>query len=127
MVDTNKEKEPVNVGRERVAEELSTLESPRAPQENLEVESWITKIEKKLARIPRGNPGVQDDQVVVQQPMSKQPPVKLPITRQAMTQGAVAPIESALRWLYTFALRQIAMLARLGRRVQLRDIPEVKE
>lgn len=135
MVDAKKEKESIGVGRERAPEEFPTVESvrqaqdksPHKPEENLEVESWITKIEKKFSRISRGAPGPQDDQVVVQQPASKQPPVTLPVTRQAMTTGQDAPVETGLRWLVTWALRQIKLLGRLGRRVELKDIPETKE
>lgn len=137
MVDTTKEKESIRhaqdlaaTSRERAPEELPTVESPRKAEDNLEVESWITKIEKRFARIPKGAPGPQDDQVVVQAfdpAQAKQPPVKLPITKQQMVAGQNAPMETGLRWLVTWAIRQIRMLTKIGRKVELKDIPEVKE
>jgi len=127
MVDSTKEKEPIAGGRVRVPEETATVESPRKPEENLEVESWISKIEKRFARIPKGAPGPQDDQVVVQQPASGQPPVKLPISSQGMVTGQDADVQTGLRWLYTWAVRQIAALARVGKRAIFRELPEAKE
>lgn len=132
MVDTKKEKEPIrqaqgeaDLRRERSPEEFPTVEAPRKGKENLEVDSWITKIEKKFARIPKGQPGVQDDTVVVQQPASKQPPVTLPVNQQTMAKGQDAPVETGIRWLVTWAIRQIRMLTRIGRKVKLADIPEI--
>lgn len=134
MVDLKKEKESVrqaqdlSAGVERVAvpPELPTVESPRK-QENLEVDSWITKIEKKFARIPKGQPGAQDDSVVVQQQGSKQPPVTLPVNQQTMAKGQDAPVETGIRWLVTWAIRQIQMLTKIGRKVRLQDVPEIKK
>lgn len=125
MVDIKKEKEPIGVGRERVVDLPPMAESPRK-KENLEVDSWITKIEKKFARIPKGQPGPQDDSVVVQQPASNQPPVTLPVNQQTMVKGQDAPVDKGIRWLVTWAIRQIRMLTKIGRKVKLADIPEVK-
>lgn len=137
MVDTKKEKEPItqsqemrsNTERKSVPLEVPTAESARKQeqQENLEAQSWIEKIEKKLGRVPKGAPGPQDDTVVVQQPQSNQPPVVLPVNQQQMAKGKTAPVESALAWIFTWAIRQIKMLTKLGRRVRLEDIPEVEE
>lgn len=127
MVDTKKEKEPIGIGvRERSPEEFPTVEAPRKAKENLEVDSWITKIEKKFARIPKGQPGAQDDSVVVQQPASNQPPITLPVNQQTMVKGQDAPVETGIRWLVTWAIRQIQMLTRIGRKVKLAEIPEIK-
>lgn len=128
MVDLKKEKEPIGIGgRERSPEEFPTVEAPRKTKENLEVDGWMTKIEKKFARIPKGQPGAQDDQVVVQQSQSNQPPVQLPVTKQAMVKGQDAPVETGIRWLVTWAIRQIQMLTKIGRKVKLSELPEVKE
>lgn len=127
MVD-KKEVEPVGVERVSVPPEVPTVESPRKDEQNLEVESWMKKIERRLGRIPRGKPGAQDDTVVVQAfdpAQAKQPPVQLPVNQQQLTVGQKAPVETGLAWLVSWALRRIKMLARLGRRVMLRDIPEV--
>lgn len=126
MVDIEKEKQ-LQAERQRVADLPPLTESPRKKEDHLEVESWVTKIEKRFARIPKGQPGPQDDTVVVQQPQSNQPPVTLPVSQQAMNQGAKAPVETGLAWLVAWARRQIAMMARVGRRVLLRQVPEVKE
>lgn len=128
MVDLKKEKEPIGIaGRERAPEEFPTVEAPRKAKENLEVDSWITKIEKKFARIPKGQPGAQDDSVVVQQPQSNQPPVTLPVNQQQMVKGQDAPVETGIRWLVTWAIRQIQMLSKIGRKVRLQDVPEIKK
>ena len=127
MVDLKKEKEPVGTSRERVVDLPPLVEAPRKAKENLEVDSWITKIEKKFARIPKGQPGAQDDSVVVQQQASKQPPVTLPVNQQTMVKGQDAPVETGIRWLVTWAIRQIQMLARIGRKVRLQDVPEIKQ
>lgn len=135
MVDTKKEKElvrqaqgePLGQGRTRIEAEFPTVESPRKAEDLGEVESYITKIEKKFARIPKGQPGPQDDQVVVQQPKSNQPPVKLPVTKQQIAKGQKAKPELSIAWLVSWAVRQIKMMARLGRKVELAKIPEIKD
>lgn len=126
MTDIEKEKQ-LQAERQRVADLPPLVESPRKKEDHLEVESWITKIEKRFARIPKGQPGPQDDTVVVQQPQSNQPPVTLPVSQQAMDKGAKAPVETGLAWLVAWATRQIAMMARVGRRVLLRQVPEVEQ
>lgn len=129
MVDLNKEKEPLRVGREKAPEEFPTVESPRKneSQDNLETTSWIEKIEKRLGRIPQGQPGPADDQVVVQQPQSNQPPVKLPVTQSQIKNGKRLKAEFSLAWLVGWAIRQIKMMTKMGRKVELAEIPEVKE
>ena len=69
MVDMKKEKEPTG-GMERVKlpEDLTTVEAPNRDKENLEVTTWIEKIEKQFARVPNDTSDVTDDTVVVQQP-----------------------------------------------------------
>lgn len=124
MASISKEKEPIESGRVRVEPEFPTVESPRKKDAPLEVESWITKIEKKFARVPKGAPGPQDDQVVVQQPQSKQPPIQLPVTQQNITIGQKAKPELSLAWLVAWAVRQIKIMARLGRKVELASLPE---
>ena len=128
MVDLKKEKEPIGEGRVTVSPEFPTVESPRKPEgENLEVESLMEKIERRFARVPKGQPGPQDDQVIVQQPMSKQPPIQLPVNQQQMVTARKAKTDLSIAWLVQWAIRQIKMMARLGRKVELRDIPETKK
>jgi len=137
MVDLKKEKEPIEgVERVVVPQEVSTTESirqahDRVPKdENLEVDSWIAKIEKRLGRIPKGQPGVQDDSVVVQavDPVqANQPPITLPVNQQQMAVGKKAKPELSIAWLVTWAIRQIKMLTKLGRRVELSQLPEIEE
>jgi len=125
MAQVEKEKLIAGVERQTVTD-LPPLEvSPRKAEKNLEVESLMTKIERRFARIPKGKPGVQDDQVVVQQAASQQPPVKLPLSQVTIKKGKKAPVELSVAWLVSWALRQIKMLTRIGRRVELADIPEV--
>lgn len=128
MVDMKKEKEPMS-GMERVSvpEEIPTVESPRKAEDNLEVESWITKIEKRFGRVPNKTSDVTDDSVIVQSPQSAQPPIVLPINQQQMVAGKKAKPELSIAWLVTWMLRQIKVLTRLGRNVRMQDIPEVKE
>lgn len=128
MASISKEKEPLEGGRIRVEAEFPTVESPRKKDAPLEVESWITKIEKKFARVPKGAPGPQDDQVVIQQPQSKQPPIKLPVNPQQIQTGQKkANPELSLTWLVAWAVRQIKVMARLGRKVELASIPEAEQ
>lgn len=134
MVDNKKEKAPVGGERVRVEPEVPTVESvrqaqdesPRREETPLEVESWITKIEKRLGRVPQGAPGPQDDQIVVQQPLSQQPPVKLSVNQQQLKSGQKLKPEFSLAWLVVWAIRQIKIMARLGRKVELAEIPETK-
>ncbi len=127
MPDIQKEKEPIGSERVMVVPEVPTVESPRKEETPLEVESWITKIEKRFARIPQGQPGAADDQVVVQQPASRQPPVKLSVTNRQMQVGKKAKTDFSIAWLVTWAIRQIKVMARLGRKVELQELPEMKE
>lgn len=127
MVDLKKEKEPVGGGRERAPEEFPTVESPRKSEETPETQSLIEKIERKFARIPKGQPGAQDDQVVIQQPQSNQPPIKLPVNQQQLQVNQKTKPEFSIAWLVSWAIRQIKMMARLGRKVELAEIPELKE
>lgn len=128
MADLNKEKLSVNPSeRVRLPDELTTVEAPKRQQENLEVSSWIEKIEKQFARVPNNTSDVSDDSVVVQPaPQSDQPPVTLPINQQQMANGKKAKPELGIAWLVVWAVRQIKMLARMGRKVRLQDLPEVK-
>jgi hypothetical protein len=123
MVDITKELEP---GVGAVEQVLPPVEIPTQPEENLEVESWMRKIEKKFARVPNATSDVTDDTVVIQPPQAGQPPVTLPVNQQQMQQGKKAKIDTGLAWLVAWALRQIKLFGRLGKRVRLQDIPEVK-
>ena len=92
-----------------------------------EVESWMQKIEKRFARVPNQTQTPMDDPVVVQQPQSQQPPVTLPINSVQMQAGKKASVEEGIAWLVTWVVRQIKKFSKLGQRVRLQDIPEVKE
>lgn len=125
MVDISKEKEPRNdTERASVPEEMSTVEAKR---DNLEVSSWMEKIEKKFARVPNDTTDVTDDAVVVQQqPQAQQPPVTLPVNQQQMVVGKKAKPDLGIAWLVTWAIRQIKIISRMGKKVRLQDLPEVK-
>lgn len=127
MVDIKKELEPTT-GTERVKlpEELTTVEAPNREKENLEVTTWIEKIEKKFARVPNDTTDVTDDSVVVQQPQAQQPPVTLPVNPQQMAKGKKAKTDLGIAWLVTWAIRQIKLLSKLGKKVRLQDLPEAK-
>ena len=127
MVDMKKEKEPrQGVERVRLPEDLTIVEAPNRDKENLEVTTWIEKIEKQFARVPNDTSDVTDDTVVVQQqPVSQQPPVTLPVNQQQMFKGKTAKPDTGIAWLVAWAVRQIKLLSRLGRKVRLQDIPEI--
>lgn len=130
MVDMKKEKEPfINRGRESVPEEKPLVEAKRSKEDiakdNLEVSSWVEKIEKKFARVPNQTSDVTDDSVVVQQPQSQQPPVTLPVNQQQMKQGKNASTDTGIAWLVAWVVRQIKMITLSGRKVRFQDIPEV--
>jgi hypothetical protein len=128
MVDMKKEKEPMGgTERVRLPEDLTTVEAPKRDKENLEVSSWIEKIEKKFARVPNDTTDVTDDTVVVQQPQAQQPPVTLPVNQQQMAQGKNAKPELGIAWLVAWVIRQIKMFAKTGRHVRLQDMPEAKK
>lgn len=134
MVELNKEKESFEnvqgvVSRERIEipDGVAETEIAKRDKENLEVSSWIEKIEKQFARVPNDTSDVSDDAVVVQPvPQSDQPPVTLPVNQQQMAKGKTAKPDLGIAWLVTWAIRQIKILSRLGSRVRLQDMPEVK-
>ena len=106
------------------------VEAPKIPEQNLESMSFMEKIEKKFARVPNTTSDVNDDTVVVQpfgSAQGKQPPVTLPINVQQMQVGKTAKTDLGIAWLVSWAIRQIKMLAKLGRKVRLQDIPEAKK
>ncbi len=106
------------------------VEAPKIPEQNLESMSFMEKIEKKFARVPNTTSDVNDDTVVVQpfgSAQGKQPPITLPINQQQMQVGKTAKTELGIAWLVTWAIRQIKMLTKLGRKVRLQDIPEAKK
>lgn len=122
MMDSKKEFEPR--GNEVGS---PTVETPKKLEQNLEVSSWMEKIEKKFARVPNDTSDIADDTVVVQQqPDPQQPPVTLPVNQQQMAKGKAAKTDAGVAWLVTWAIRQIKLLSRLGRKVKLQDLPEVK-
>lgn len=122
MVDVKKEMEPR--GPEKIT---PIVEVPVRSEAQPEVESWMQKIERRFARVPNKTATPTDDQVVVQQPQSQQPPVTLPVNQSQMQAGKDAPVTEGIAWLVTWIVRKIKMLTKLGRRVRLEDMPEVKE
>ena len=128
MVDMKKEKEPVGSNeRVRLPEDLTAVEAPNRDKENLEVQSWVEKIEKQFARAPNDTADVNDDSVVVQpQPQAQQPPVTLPVNQQQMAKGKNAKPDTGIAWLVTWVIRQIKLLSRLGRKVKLQDMQTIK-
>ena len=125
-MDTKKEFEPRGV-----ESPIPVAELPKTPEQNLEVQSWIEKIEKKFARVPNETSDVNDDAVVVQPFDSAQgrgqPPVTLPVSQQQMAKGKTAKTDTGIAWLVAWVIRQIKIFARSGRKVRLKDMPEVKE
>ena len=124
MADMKKEKEPMG-GSERVR----LPENPPIGEAGL---STVEKIEKKFARVPNDTSDVNDDTVVVQ-PFDhaqglrpQQPPVTLPANQQQMAKGKNAKTDLGIAWLVTWVIRQIKLMARLGKKVKLQDMPEVK-
>lgn len=109
---------------EGVAPSTST---PEIPIVQPEVESWMQKIERRFARVPNQTQTPMDDQVVVQQSQSNQPPVTLPVNQVQMQYGKKASVEEGIAWLVTWVVRQIKKFSKLGQRVRLQDMSEVKE
>ncbi len=128
MVDLKKEKEPgQGMERVRLPDDLTIVEAPDRSKENLEVMSWIEKIEKKFARVPNNTIDVSDDAVVIQPaPATDQPPVTLPVNQVQMQKGKTAKTDTGIAWLVTWAIRQIKRFSRIGRKVRLEDMPEIK-
>lgn len=128
MVDLNKEKLQVSsMERVRVPEEQITVESPKNVEQNLETLSWMEKIEKRFARVPNQTTDVSDDTVVIQQPQAQQPPITLPVNQRQMQIGKKAATDNGVAWLVTWAIRQIKILTKLGKKVKFQDMPEAKQ
>lgn len=126
MPDLKKELEPT-VSPERVS--LSEEGGPPSDKlsvakENLEVASWIEKIEKKFSRTPVQPSDVVGDTTAVQQPTLQQPAVTLPVTQQQVKAGKGAKTDLGIAWLITWVMRQMKLFARAGRKVTFKDTPE---
>lgn len=119
-MDNKKEMQPGSVERNVVTPELVKPAELQPP-----VESWMQKIEKRFARVPNTTTDVTDDNVVVQQPQSQQPPVTLPVNHTQMQVGKTTPITEGITWLVSWVVRQIKILTRAGRSVRLQDMPEI--
>ncbi len=120
MPDNKKEIQPRQVETAR-----PVIETPRQAEVQPEVESWMQKIERRFARVPNKTVTPMDDNVVVQQPQSQQPPVTMPINQTQMQVGKVAKPEEGIAWLVTWVVRQIKILTKIGKRVRLQDMPEI--
>lgn len=127
MVDMKKEKEPGSgIDRVRLPEDLTTVEAPNRDKDNLEVSSWIEKIEKRFARTPSTPSDIADDTSSVAQPNLQQPPVTLPVTQGQVQAGKKASTDLGIAWLITWAIRQMKLIARAGKKVILQDSSENK-
>lgn len=127
VVVDKKEVQPGGIERESVVKQMPVVETEKKQEESPEVESFLEKIERRFARIPKGMPGPQGDNVVVQQASSQQPPVSLPVTKAGMKKGKKSPVENSIAWLVTWAMRRMKQLSKLGKRVVLQDLPEFKK
>ena len=121
MVNNKKEIQPRQAEVDQVK-----IENLRQVETQPEVESWMQKIERRFARVPNKTVTPMDDTVVVQQPQSQQPPVTMPINQTQMQVGKVARPDEGIAWLVTWVVRQIKVLTKLGKRVRLQDMPEIK-
>lgn len=122
MPDNKKEIQP-----RPVETPSAVVEAPKQNETQPEVESWMQKIERRFARVPNKTITPMDDTVVVSQPKSQQPPVTMPINHTQMQVGKMAKPDEGIAWLVAWVVRQIKMLTKLGKRVRLQDMPEVKE
>ena len=124
MPDNKKEIQP------RIVEAPApVVETPRQNEAQPEVESWMQKIERRFARVPNKTVTPMDDTVVVQpfgDAQGKQPPVTMPINQTQMQVGKVARPDEGIAWLVAWVVRQIKVLTKLGKRVRLQDMPEIK-
>lgn len=107
--------------------ELSASKLEQRPQVEVqpEVESWMQKIEKKFARVPNQTKTPMDDDVVVQNPQSNQPPITLPVTAAQVAVGKKSPVTDGITWLVSWVVRQWKILTKQGRKVRLQDLPEI--
>ncbi len=122
-MDNKKELEPLRQAQDGPeVENIGKAESSTNP----EVEGWMEKIEKKMARVPNQTSDKNDDTVVIDDPSSSQPPVTLPVNQAQMQKGKKAKIEEGIAWLVAWATRQIKMITKLGKKVRLQDLPEAK-
>jgi hypothetical protein len=122
VVDNKKETQPRSVELPSTAVEKSQQNETQP-----EVESWMQKVEKRFARVPNKTTTPVDDQVVVQNQGSDQPPVTLPVTAAQVAVGKKANVDEGIAWLIAWVIRQWKQLTRLGRRVRLQDLPEINK
>lgn len=123
MVDMKKEQELRPSASEA---EIRPEELPSKPDENLEVEGWMERIEKKFSKVPSKSDDSVGDTVIVQQPNPGQPPVTLPVTQTQMQIGKSAKPDKGIAWLVVWAIRQLKLLMRMGKTAQLQNSSEVK-
>lgn len=124
MVNNKKEIQPRQAEVDQVK-----IENLRQVETQPEVESWMQKIERRFARVPNKTVTPMDDTVVVQpfgDAQGKQPPVTMPINQTQMQVGKVARPDEGIAWLVAWVVRQIKVLTKLGKRVRLQDMPEIK-
>lgn len=123
MVDMKKEQELRPSASEAG---VNPVEMPSKPEENLEVEGWMEKIEKKFSKVPSKSDDSVSDAVIVQQPSPGQPPVTLPVTQVQMQAGKSAKTDKGIAWLVIWAIRQLKILMRMGKTAKLQDSSEAK-
>lgn len=102
-----KERESVGVTRE---DAVAGKEQERRVEDqgSAEIESVVKKIERKLGRQAKRDPGdIQDDAGVVVQPQSDQPAVTVSVTQDDVAQGKKLPVASSFRWLIEWVVRQV--------------------
>lgn len=124
MVNNKKEIQPRQAEVDQVK-----IENLRQVETQPEVESWMQKIERRFARVPNKTVTPMDDTVVVQpfgDAQGKQPPVTMPINQTQMQVGKVARQDEGIAWLVAWVVRQIKVLTKIGKRVRLQDMPEIK-
>lgn len=122
FVQVKKEIQPASIEQGE-----SRVENLRSVDVQPEVESWMQKVERRFARVPNKTTTPVDDQVVVQNQGSDQPPVTLPVTAAQVAVGKKANVDEGIAWLIAWVIRQWKQLTRLGRRVRLQDLPEINK
>jgi len=103
----SKEKEPLSSASETLVSPVTEI--PEKVKVRKEVETWLEKVEKTNATLPKTVTDDQTGQPLVQPVTSQTPQVTLPLTKQQITVGAKKKIDQALKWLSEWCLRIIKL------------------
>ena len=122
---STKEKEPAVQLAER-EEEIRVREAQEKAEIAKELESYIEHVEtepeisEELSQIGAVNPAQAATQV-----LDEGPTIVLPLSREEVKKGLLAPIWQAVRWLAEWSMRVVKIAARHGIKVIFRRKEEI--